>query len=96
MTTTSDHHLVRVTWIDAHAVTDTWTAIDELDDEPCVVTSVGLLLRDAKPGHVVIAQSHIAEQDDVDGVLAIPSSMVTRMEDLCVHPLFPVEPDDPF
>lgn len=67
---------VIVIWADAHAVTDAWTAIDQLDDEECLVTSIGLLLRDAKSGHVVLAQSKIHDEETVDNVLAIPLGMV--------------------
>lgn len=84
--------LVRITWIDAHAVTDGWTGVDELDDEPCVVTSVGLLLPETKPGHVVLAQSWIEDTDDLDGVLAIPLGMVRRIDTLQGSALLPIEP----
>lgn len=93
----SDHELVRVTWIDAHTVTETWTPIHDLDDDPCVVVSVGHLLTDAKPGHVVIAQSWIAGNDEVDSVLAVPTGMVRRIEK--VHMITELRDDidgDPF
>jgi hypothetical protein len=67
---------VSVLWCDAHAVTDTWTAIEELDRKECLVESTGLLIRNAKEGHVVLAQSMISEEETVDGVLAIPVGMV--------------------
>ncbi len=67
---------VIVTWCDAHAVTDTWTGIDELDDEECLVESIGMLLEGAKSGHIVLAQSMILGEETVDNVLAIPEGMV--------------------
>lgn len=92
--TSRDLQMVCLWWRDAHAVTDTWTAIEELDDEPCIVHSIGFLLRDVKPGHIVLAQSMIdgEEYGDVDHVLAIPSAMVVRIESLHQLPLIPVEP----
>lgn len=90
----TNKQIVRIWWRDAHAATDTWTAVDDIGDEPCVVTSVGFLLRDVKPGHVVLAQSMIDDDEygDVDHVLAVPSAMVVRIESLHPVPLIPVEP----
>lgn len=90
---TMREQLVKVTWIDAHAATDTWTAVDAIDEEPCIVESIGFLLHEVKPGHVCLAQSLIVEQEDVDGVLAIPSPMVKRLDSLLALPLLPVEPE---
>ena len=75
-----------------YAATDTWCAIEEIDDEPCVVESLGYLLHEAKPDHLLIAQSIIADHDEVDGVLAIPTAMVKRIDSLHSLPLLPVEP----
>ena len=90
--TTMNEQLVRVTWHDAHAATSTWTSVDGIDDSPCIVESIGYLLHEMKPGHILLAQSWIADQEDVDGVLAIPSGMVKRIESLHALPLLPVEP----
>jgi hypothetical protein len=89
-----NEQLVRVTWHDAHAATDTWCAVEEIDEDPCIVESVGYLLHEIKPGHVCLAQSLIADQDHVDGVLAIPSAMVKRIDSLHSLPLLPVEAQD--
>lgn len=70
-------HVVCVTWHDAHCDNNTWTAIDDIDTDPCVVRTVGYLLVDRKPNHVVIAQSFIdIDEPDVDAVLSIPLGMV--------------------
>lgn len=71
--------LVELVWHDAHAVTDTWTSVDEIDADPVEVRSVGWLLAGAKPGHVVVAQSQIVTHEEVDGVLAVPRGMVRRI-----------------
>lgn len=84
--------LVRIWWRDAHAATDTWTAPEEIDQEPCMVWSVGFVLKDCKPGHVVLAQSMIADSFEVDHVLAVPVAMVARIESLRPVSLIPVEP----
>lgn len=73
---------VTVLWCDAHAVTDSWTPIEELDKKECLVESTGLLIRDSKPGHIVLAQSMISEEETVDGVLAIPVGMVRNIHRL--------------
>lgn len=84
--------LLRVWWHDAHAATDGWTSLDEIDDAPCLVASVGYLLKGAKAGHIVLAQSLIADHDCVDHVLAVPVAMVARIEVLHAASLLPVEP----
>lgn len=73
---------VEVIWYDAHAVTESWTHMDELDKENCVVRSVGIMLKNVKEGHVVLAQSMISGEDTVDNVLAIPSGMVKKIRSL--------------
>jgi hypothetical protein len=76
------HPVVMVTWMDAHAATETWTPLSELDQEPCIVTSCGFLLaveQGGKPDHVTIYQSK-TESDDVDGVLCIPVAMVKTLK----------------
>jgi len=80
----TDHRLQLVTWRDAHAVTETWTHIDELDKHDCVVTSVGILLEGVKPGYLVLAQSMIDGEHTVDHVLAIPVGMVVSAVDIAV------------
>lgn len=70
------HEYVSVIWCDAHSVTETWTPIEELDAHECLVESVGLWIRDSKPGHIVLAQSMISAEETVDNVLAIPIGMV--------------------
>ena len=42
------HQLIQVTWHDAHAVSETWTTRDDLDNEPCIVTSIGYLIAGVK------------------------------------------------
>lgn len=73
---------VSVLWCDAHAVTDSWTPIEELDRQECLVESTGLLMRNCKPGHIVLAQSMISDEETVDGVLAIPVGMVRHIHRL--------------
>jgi hypothetical protein len=76
------HPVVIVTWMDAHAATETWTPLSDIDQDPCVVTSCGFLLaveQGGKPDHVTIYQSK-TESDDVDGVLCIPVAMVKTLK----------------
>ena len=89
---TTDYQLVKVTWLDAHAVTSGWEPVDELDPDPCVVESVGFVLPDVKAGHITLAQSWIAGNEEVDHVLSIPIKMVTRLEKLIASALLPIEP----
>jgi hypothetical protein len=69
---------VEVIWHDAHADTNTWIDISEIGCDPCVVVSVGILLPDTKPNHIVLAQSQNSF-DQLDCVLAIPVAMVQSM-----------------
>ena len=72
---------VLVVWHDAHAETTSgWLEASEIDSEPCVVETVGWLLPDAKPNHVVVVQSVIAGDDTLDGVLSIPVGMVVSVQ----------------
>ena len=68
--------LVLVVWHDAHAETS-WTTLDDIDVEPYVVESVGWLLPNVKPGHLVLAQS-IGSDSGLDAVLQIPVGMVQK------------------
>lgn len=70
---------VLVVWHDAHSSTAGWEELSEIDDEPCVVETVGWLLPDRKQGHVVIAQSIIVGDDTIDSVLSIPVGMVQSL-----------------
>jgi hypothetical protein len=76
--------LVLVSWHDAHAENSSWISLSELSPEPCVVLSVGILLPEAKPGHIVLAQSAHSYEDgieegSVDSLLCIPVEMVRSM-----------------
>lgn len=74
-----EHSRVLVFWHDAHAINEGgWCDMQDIDDAPCVVQSVGWLLADAKDGHVVIAQSMI-DDGGIDSVLAIPVGMVQKI-----------------
>jgi len=70
---------VEVVWHDAFAITDTWMDTEDIDDLPCEVTSIGYLIPDKKPNHVVLAQSHNTHES-VDSVLAIPVRMVQNIK----------------
>ncbi len=68
---------VLVVWHDAHSHTE-WCDITDIGDEPYVVNTVGWLLPDAKPNHVVVAQS-VSDDDSLDSVLSIPVGMVQSL-----------------
>ena len=73
---------VSVVWHDAHADTaGTWTTVAELTTEPYVVTTVGVLVRPSKQGHISIAQS-VADDGHIDSVLHIPTTMVVSFHEL--------------
>ena len=73
--------VVLVIWHDAHSVADSWIDVADIDVEPAVVESVGFLLPEAKPKHIVLAQSLTG--DECDHILAVPVEMVRSMKVLC-------------
>lgn len=82
------HSIVVVEWADAHQATDSWTAIDDLDDDgDRTIVTVGFLLpvdEGGKSNHVTIFQSFDEEQEMVDNVLHIPTGMVKSMRAVSV------------
>lgn len=72
----SDAKIVELTWLDAHAE-NAWMDIEDLDQEPYQVKSIGWLMPDAKPDHVVLAQS--IGVDHSVGVLCVPVGMVVKI-----------------
>jgi hypothetical protein len=74
----NDATLAIVTWHDAHAESE-WQDITTLDQQPYEVKTVGWIIPNAKPGHVVVVQS-ISTDDSCDGVLCIPVGMVVNTQ----------------
>ena len=69
---------VEVIWHDAHADTDSWIDVDEIDENPCVVVSCGILIPSAKPNHVTLCQSSNSFEQ-IDCVLSVPVRMIKSM-----------------
>lgn len=70
------HTMVQITWHDAHSVSgDGWLNPHDIGNEPCVVESLGWLIPNAKPNHVVLAQSY-NDDELLDNVISIPVAMV--------------------
>jgi hypothetical protein len=69
-----------VLWEDAHAGSSySWTVVDDIDPDPYLVVSVGVMLDESvKPGHVTIIQSYVNEC--CDGLLHIPLAMVKEVK----------------
>ena len=78
MTEGYKHTMVLVIWHDAHSVSTGWMQTSDIEPDPAVVHSVGWLLPDTKPNHMVIAQSYIDESSD--HILAIPLKMVEQIK----------------
>lgn len=74
-----EHPLIQVTWHDAHSLgNDEWHELDDLEDDTCVVVSVGYWLRKPKAKHIILYQS-VADGQGVDNVLYIPLGMVRKI-----------------
>ena len=74
---------VYVTWTDASSDVNGWTHIADLDTNPTLVHTVGILLPEAeggRPGHLSIYQSRIVGTDQVDSVIHIPQGMVRTIK----------------
>ena len=72
--------VVWVRWHDAHSVAPSWISLDDINDEPAVVESVGWLVPNCIENHIVLAQSLL--DDEGDHILAIPVGMVRAMRTL--------------
>lgn len=83
--TTTDLPWVVIRWTDAQGDAYGWTPINELDDTPCVVTTVGQLLEGARQNHYTVALSTYGgdgEVRHVDSLVHIPAGMVHSMTTL--------------
>lgn len=78
----ADMRLVVVLWRDAHADGDSWISVDEIEDEPYIVESVGFVLEAVKSGHISLCQSLADDEGVVDHVLHIPNEMVVDIINL--------------
>lgn len=76
---------VEVQWWDAHGMGPRWMPVDQVNDGPCLVRSVGYLVRPGKKGHVTLAQTvnpHTGATADLFHVFHIPTGMVKRVRKL--------------
>ena len=76
---------VEVTWWDAHGHGARWMARSDVNDGPCVVRSVGYLVKPGKKGHVSLAQTvnpHTGAGADLFHVFHIPLGMVRKIRKL--------------
>ena len=83
---------VLVEWVDAHADAQGWTDQADLDPEPRIITTVGLVLRNVKPRHLTLAQSVDVGADTVDSVLSIPTANIVKVVRLVDGLTLPLEP----
>lgn len=67
-----------VKWFDAHS-DHSWVDITTVEDEPYVVTSVGLLLDNKKTGHITLSQTVGPDGVHHDHVIHIPSAVVVSI-----------------
>jgi len=75
--------IVVVTWYDCHSDEQGWLLIEELQQAPAIVHSVGWLLpTDAggNPDHVTLYQTRLEGTDQVDSVVHIPICMVKNVK----------------
>lgn len=72
--------IVEVLWRDCHALTDGWTLLSDIDTHERVIRSVGFVLEDVKPDHLVLIQS--IDDGHVDNAIAIPSAVIESVRPL--------------
>lgn len=93
MTSPRVERMVEVVWTDCQGDAHGWTPIDELDDMPCTVRTVGLLVEPSpRPDHITVALStygHVrpGEVPACDSVLHIPKVMVSSLRTLTAEAL---------
>lgn len=80
---------VEVIWHDAHGESTSWVHLEEVGVEPCVVRTVGILLRPGKRGHLTVAQS--VEGDHADHLVHIPLGMVRNLTALTDGATLPID-----
>lgn len=78
----ADMRLAVVLWRDAHADGDSWISVEDIEDCPYVVESVGFVLEAVKSGHISLCQSLADDDGVVDHVLHVPNEMIIEIIDL--------------
>lgn len=76
---------IEVIWHDAHSEGvqgAAWLDRADIDNDPYVVRSIGILLKGVKEGHVTIAQSIAVTDGLMDSVLHIPIGMVQTIKEI--------------
>jgi hypothetical protein len=84
----TSYETVQAVWHDAHAINE-WQSVSDISSEPCVIITTGFLIPNAKPNHVVVAQS-IDPDGNLDGVLSIPEGMVVKVSVLSCDSLLAI------
>jgi hypothetical protein len=79
--------MIRVCWTDAQGDAHGWTPLDELDTQPCIVTTVGHQIP-GRADHITVALSYHYNDGDlvVDSVVHIPSAMCLSVQTLAAVP----------
>jgi hypothetical protein len=80
-TTTNKLKSVYIKWLDAHDELDTWIASEDIEKEPCVITSLGFLIENGKPEHVTLAQSY-SDELLYNNIIYIPNAMVIETKNI--------------
>jgi hypothetical protein len=88
----SDRSIALVYWNDAFAMGEhSWQPVDELEDEPREIMSVGIILPGVCKNHLVLTQSLDVTGDTVDHTLAIPHAMIKSVTILNAGISLPLE-----
>lgn len=72
---------VFVEWLDAHS-TDEWQKRSDVDTEPTVIHSVGIVVDWTPRISLTIAQNHNTANDDLACTFVVPSGMISRIKKL--------------
>lgn len=64
------HDLVRIEWTDSRGPTPRWQFIEDLDEGPCIMESVGWIVAD-REDHIIIA-AHVGADGQVSGAMYVP------------------------
>lgn len=76
---------IEAVWHDAHSEGvsgGTWFESTQITNEPYVVRTVGMMVDNAKEGHISLAQSISITDGLMDSVIHIPIGMIQSLREL--------------
>lgn len=70
--------IVHILWVDPHSQ-DEWTSVDDINDSQCIISTVGILIRENKRCYVVTLNYNF-EEKDASCTIIIPKVCVVKFK----------------